>query len=94
MAEALIHLTMKILEKMGFPRNECAQALIITGGDVEAAAALLKKKQEEKKVHLTKDHPAVQCGIAVWVDDEGKAYFPEDVPNPFYELKEVMKDEG
>lgn len=28
----------------------------------------------EKRVHLTMDHPAVQCGIAVWVDDEGKAY--------------------
>ena len=31
----------------------------------------------EKPVHLTKDHPAVQCGIAVWVDDDGKAYFPD-----------------
>ena len=47
----------------------------------------------EKKVHLTKDHPAVQCGIAVWVDDEGKAYFPEDVPNQFYELKDVQSEE-
>ena len=47
----------------------------------------------EKKVHLTKDHPAVQCGIAVWVDDEGKAYFPEDVPNPFYELRDVQSEE-
>lgn len=47
----------------------------------------------EKRVHLTMDHPAVQCGIAVWVDDDGKAYFPEDVQNPFYELKEE-EDEG
>jgi hypothetical protein len=47
----------------------------------------------EKRVHLTMDHPAVQCGIAVWVDDDGKAYFPEDVQNPFYELKET-EDEG
>ena len=46
----------------------------------------------EKKVHLTKDHPAVQCGIAVWVDDEGKAYFPEDVPNPFDELRDIREE--
>jgi hypothetical protein len=43
----------------------------------------------ERRVHLTLDHPAVQCGIAVWVDDEGRAYFPEDVQNPFYELRDV-----
>ena len=43
--------------------------------------------KEEKRVHLTTNHPAVQCNIAVWVDDEGNAYFPEDVPNPFYELR-------
>jgi hypothetical protein len=47
----------------------------------------------EKPVHLTMDHPAVQCGIAVWVDDEGKAYFPEDVQNPFYELRDVTESE-
>lgn len=41
---------------------------------------------KETVVHLTMDHPAVKCGIAVWADDEGKAYFPEDVPSPFYEL--------
>lgn len=46
----------------------------------------------EKKVHLTKDHPAAYNGIAVWVDEEGKAYFPEDVPNPFYELREMEGD--
>jgi hypothetical protein len=46
----------------------------------------------ERKVHLTMDHPAVQCGIAVWVDDEGKAYFPEDVQNPFYELKDIKEE--
>jgi hypothetical protein len=34
----------------------------------------------------------VQCGIAVWVDDEGKAYFPEDVPNPFYELRDIREE--
>lgn len=44
---------------------------------------------KETRVHLTYNHPAVQCGIAVWVDDEGKAYFPEDVPNPFYQLTEI-----
>lgn len=37
-------------------------------------------------VHLTMDHPAAQSGIAVWVDDEQRAYFPEDIQNPFYEL--------
>lgn len=47
---------------------------------------------EEKRVCLTTDHPAVQCGIAVWVDDAGNAYFPEDVQNPFYELKEVVEE--
>ena len=47
----------------------------------------------EKHVHLTMDHPAVHCGIAVWVDDEGKAYFPEDVQNPFYELRDVTESE-
>lgn len=46
----------------------------------------------EKRVHLTMDHPAVQCGIAVWVDDDGKAYFPEDVQNPFYELKDITEE--
>lgn len=46
----------------------------------------------EIRVHLTMDHPAVQCGIAVWVDDEGKAYFPEDVQNPFYELTEITEE--
>lgn len=46
----------------------------------------------EKRVHLTMDHPAVQCGIAVWVDDEEKAYFPEDVQNPFYELTEITEE--
>lgn len=46
---------------------------------------------EKKHVHLTKDHPAVQCGIAVWVDEAGKAYFPEDVRNPFYELSEIQE---
>ncbi|MBR1463931.1 MAG: hypothetical protein IJ604_11250 [Prevotella sp.] len=46
-----------------------------------------------KQVHLTMDHPAVQCGIAVWVDEEGRAYFPEDVQNPFYELKEIKEDQ-
>lgn len=46
-----------------------------------------------KQVHLTMDHPAVQCGIAVWVDEEGRAYFPEDVQNPFYELKEITEDQ-
>jgi hypothetical protein len=46
----------------------------------------------EKPVHLTKDHPAVQCGIAVWVDDDGKAYFPEDVQNPFYQLKDITEE--
>ena len=46
----------------------------------------------ERKVHLTMNHPAVQCGIAVWVDDEGKAYFPEDVQNPFYELKDIKEE--
>ena len=39
----------QILQSMGFPKEDCAQALIITGGDVDAAAALLKKKQEEKQ---------------------------------------------
>lgn len=48
---------------------------------------------EKKRVHLTMDHPAVQCGIAVWVDDEGKAYFPEDVQNPFYELTDIQESE-
>lgn len=47
---------------------------------------------EVKQVHLTDDHPAVQCGIAVWVDDAGKAYFPEDVQNPFYELSEMREE--
>ena len=47
---------------------------------------------EEKPVSLTMDHPAVQCGIAVWVDDNGKAYFPEDVRNPFYELKDITEE--
>ncbi len=46
----------------------------------------------EKPVHLTMDHPAVQCGIAVWVDDEGKAYFPEDVQNPFYKLGNITEE--
>lgn len=46
---------------------------------------------EKKHVHLTMDQPAVQCGIAVWVDDEGKAYFPEDVQNPFYELLDIKE---
>lgn len=45
-----------------------------------------------KRVHLTTEHPAVQCGIAVWVDETGRAYFPEDVLNPFYELSDI-KDE-
>lgn len=45
-----------------------------------------------KRVHLTTEHPAVQCSIAVWVDETGRAYFPEDVQNPFYELSDV-KDE-
>ncbi len=44
---------------------------------------------KETRVHLTQEHPAVQCGIAVWVDDEGRAYFPEDVQNPFYELRNI-----
>jgi len=48
---------------------------------------------ERKSVHLTMDHPAVQCGIAVWVDDDGKAYFPEDVQNPFYELTDIQESE-
>lgn len=47
---------------------------------------------DEKRVTLTTEHPAARCGIAVWVDDDGKAYFPEDVQNPFYELKEVTDD--
>ena len=46
----------------------------------------------ETRVHLSKDHPAAQNGIAVWVDDEGKAYFPEDVPNPFYMLSEITDE--
>ncbi|MBR4925127.1 MAG: hypothetical protein IKZ61_05160 [Prevotella sp.] len=46
----------------------------------------------EKRVHLTMNHPAVQCGIAVWVDDEGKAYFPEDVQNPFYKLENITEE--
>jgi len=46
----------------------------------------------EKSVRLTMDHPAVQCGIAVWVDDEGKAYFPEDVQNPFYKLENITEE--
>ena len=44
---------------------------------------------KETRVYLSNDHPAVQCGIAVWVDDAGKAYFPEDVPNPFYVLSQI-----
>ena len=47
---------------------------------------------EEKRVTLTTEHPAARCGIAVWVDGDGKAYFPEDVQNPLYELKEVTDD--
>ena len=47
---------------------------------------------KETRVYLTKEHPAVQCGIAVWVDDEGKAYFPEDVPNPFYVLSDIKEE--
>ena len=47
---------------------------------------------EEKRVTLTTEHPAARCGITVWVDGDGKAYFPEDVQNPFYELKEVTDD--
>lgn len=46
---------------------------------------------ETKRVHLTKDHPAAECGMAVWADDDGKAYFPEDVMNPFYELTDIQK---
>lgn len=46
---------------------------------------------ETKRVHLTKDHPAAECGMAVWADDDGKAYFPEDVMNPFYELTDVRR---
>ena len=46
----------------------------------------------EKRVHLTLNHPAVQCGIAVWVDDDGKAYFPEDVQNPFYKLEDITEE--
>ena len=46
----------------------------------------------EREVHLTMNHPAVQCGIAVWLDDEGKAYFPEDVQNPFYKLKDIKEE--
>lgn len=48
---------------------------------------------ERKRVHLTMEHPAVQCGIAVWADDDGKAYFPEDVQNPFYELTDIKEDD-
>jgi len=47
---------------------------------------------KEIRVKLTHDHPAVQCGIAVWADEEGKAYFPEDVPNPFYELRDIKEE--
>ena len=36
---------------------------------------------KETRVYLTKEHPAVQCGIAVWVDDEGKG--PCNVALPF-----------
>lgn len=46
---------------------------------------------ETKQVYLTKEHPAVQCGIAVWVDKSGKAYFPEDVQNPFYEISDIKE---
>lgn len=49
---------------------------------------------ERKRVHLTMDHPAVQCGIAVWADDDGKAYFPEDVQNPFYELTDIKESDN
>ena len=47
---------------------------------------------KETRVYLTKEHPAVQRGIAVCVDDEGKAYFPEDVPNPFYVLSDIKEE--
>ena len=47
---------------------------------------------ETKQVYLTHDHPAAHCGIAVWVDNEGKAYFPEDVQNPFYKLSNVRDE--
>lgn len=47
---------------------------------------------ETKKVHLSYSHPAVQCGCGVWVDDDEKAYFPEDVPNPFYELTDIKEE--
>ena len=42
-----------------------------------------------RRVRLTLDHPAAGCGMAVWVDDEGRAYFPEDIRNPFYELTDI-----
>lgn len=44
---------------------------------------------KETVVHLTMNHPAAQSGIAVWVDDEQRAYFPEDIQNPFYELTQM-----
>lgn len=46
---------------------------------------------KETKVHLSYTHPLVKCGCGVWVDDEDRAYFPEDVPNPFYELRGITE---
>ena len=51
---------------------------IITGKDIE--------------VRLTLDHPAALGSVAVWVDDNNKAYFPEDERNPFYEIKELIEE--
>lgn len=50
---------------------------------------------KETAVHLSMNHPTAQSGIAVWVDDEQRAYFPEDIQNPFYELtqKEETNEE-
>ncbi len=47
---------------------------------------------KEIKVHLTLDHPAALGSVAVWVDNDNRAYFPEDERNPFYEIKEISED--
>ena len=43
------------------------------------------------EVHATTDHPASSYGRAVWVDNEGNAYFEVDsqIPNPFYQITNI-----
>lgn len=50
---------------------------------------------EQIAVHSTTEHPDSHYGKAVWVDDDNVAYFEvgNKIPNPFYEIVEIEKND-